>query len=473
VAGRWTAVIFGRKSGAAGGTAGLVRFQAATQAAAAFGSLSTSSLTLPAGGSGAFTFFASTPAAAGDAAGSITLNSGHGGTSIPVTLRSFIDAAGAGTFSGTVTGGNGRATNAAGNGQIKYYEFTVPAGQPDVSAQVALANDAADETDGYLVDPDGQVVGYGSNYLATDFDPSSGSFLFTPSRRMNVYAASALPGTWTLIIVFDTPVVGNELSDSYSGKVSLTAGMQVTDTGGLPDSAGTTLTRGQSTNYNLKIENTGSAPEDVFLDARLNRSAVVTLPLLNGSSKFPLPLTGADFPAEWVVPTQTTQVNVTAKGSRPVVFTYQPFLGDPETYVSSRKPADSQASSFTANNPPTDPVVPGGWFAVPNEREAGGFGTKPAPKGSVNIGVTATTKEFDPAVSSSVGDFWLGAVGGNGGFALFQINPGQTGVITVTITPAGPAGPVSGNLYIDDFVPATQDSGSEIHAIPYSYTVGP
>jgi hypothetical protein len=472
VAGRWTAVIFSRKSGRAGGTAGLVRFQAATQVAASFGSLSPSSLALPAGGSGVFTFSASTPASAGDAAGSITLNSGHGGTSIPVTLRSFVDAAGNGTFSGTATGGNGRATNAAGNGQIKYYEFTVPAGQPDVSAQVALANDPTDETDGYLVDPDGQVVGYGSNYLATDFDPTSGQFLFTPSRQMNVNADNAIPGTWTLIIVFDTPVVGNELSDTYTGQVSLTSGVQVTDTGGLPRN-GTPLTRGQSKNYDIKIENTGSAPEDFFLDARLDSSAVVALPLLNGTSKFPLPLTGADFPAEWVVPTQTTQVHVTAKGSGPVVFTYQPFLGDPLTYVATKKPSASQASSFTANNPPTHPVVPGGWFAVPNETAANGFGTKPAPKGRVNIGVTATTKEFDPAISSSVGDFWLGAVGQGAGFELFQINPGQTGVITVTITPEGPAGLVSGNLYVDDFVPATQDSGSEIHAIPYSYTVSP
>jgi hypothetical protein len=43
----------------------------------------------------------------------------------------------------------------------------------------------------------------------------------------------------------------------------------------------------------------------------------------------------------------------------------------------------------------------------------------------------------------------------------------------VTITPtASPGTAVVGNLYIDDFVPATQDAGSELLAVPNAYTVG-
>jgi hypothetical protein len=474
-AGRWTAVIFSRESGKNGGTAGTVHFQASTQNFASFGSLSPSSLSLAAGQSGTFTFTAKTPASPGDVSGSVVLNSGHTPTSIPVTLRTTINAAGTGAFSGSVTGGNGRATNAAGNGQIAYYEFSVPSGQPDVSAEATLANDPKDETDGYLVNPDGQVVGYGSNYLITGEDQLTGELNFAHEHQMSVYADSAMAGTWTLIIVFDNPVDGNELADSYTGKVSLTAGASAA-TGGLPDDSSVVLPQNQSQTYHVSVTNNGAEPEDFYLDARLNATEVTSLPLLNSSSTIPLPLTGADFPAEWLVPTQTTQVNVTAQGNngQPVVFTYSPFLGDPQTYVSSPAPSASQSSSFTANQAGTDPVVPGGWFAIPNETAPNGFGATPAPPGSVQIGVSATTKEFDPAVSTSVGDFWQEAVDPNApGFDLFRINPGQTGVIDVTVTPeAAPGTVVSGNLYVNDFVPAVQDAGSEITAIPYSYTVG-
>ncbi len=44
----------------------------------------------------------------------------------------------------------------------------------------------------------------------------------------------------------------------------------------------------------------------------------------------------------------------------------------------------------------------------------------------------------------------------------------------MTITPEDTPGTVvSGTRYIDDFVSATQDSGSEVVAIPYAYTIGP
>jgi hypothetical protein len=64
------------------------------------------------------------------------------------------------------------------------------------------------------------------------------------------------------------------------------------------------------------------------------------------------------------------------------------------------------------------------------------------------------------------------------GFSPVTILPGQTGVITVTITPSGTPGTVvSGNLYVDDYVtgvpPYGETTGNELAAIPYSYTVGP
>jgi hypothetical protein len=56
-------------------------------------------------------------------------------------------------------------------------------------------------------------------------------------------------------------------------------------------------------------------------------------------------------------------------------------------------------------------------------------------------------------------------------------DPGQSGTIDVTITPAGPAGTViSGNLYVDTFLaavpPYDETTGDETAAFPYTYTIG-
>ena len=105
----------------------------------------------------------------------MVLNAGHGATSIPVTLRSLVNVARGGAFSGTLTGGNGRPDSPA-NGQIQYYEFNVPAGQASLSASVKIANDRANQVNGYFINPQGQTAGYGSNYLAVN-----NSNVFAPS----------------------------------------------------------------------------------------------------------------------------------------------------------------------------------------------------------------------------------------------------------------------------------------------------
>jgi hypothetical protein len=93
--------------------------------------------------------------------------------------------------------------------------------------------------------------------------------------------------------------------------------------------------------------------------------------------------------------------------------------------------------------------------------------------------MTAQTKAFDPNMRSTTSDLWLAAVGtsARGSRAPLTINPGQSAVIQVTITPSGLNGTVvSGTLYVDDLTygvpPYGQVSGDELAAIPYTYTIG-
>jgi hypothetical protein len=466
VAGQWTAVIFAIQSGVNDGTTGKVPFEATTQKYVSFGQLSTSSLSLAAGASGTFTFSARTPARPGDASGSVVLNAGHGATSIPVTLRSLVNVGHNGAFSGTLTGGNGRP-DAPANGQVQYYEFNVPVNTASLSAHVSIANDAADQVNGYFINPQGQTEGYGSNYLAT----STG---FTPGRSMSINTVAPFPGRWTFIVDFNQPVVGNEISEPYSGNIQLNAGGVSESSGGLPDSAHTTLAAGSTHTYQVKIHNGSVAPEDFFLDPRLTASATESLlPAVSNPITLPLPATGT--PQEWLVPTQSSSVTITASdATAPVTFDAGSFLGDPDLFSQlptggSNDPAPVVFSGFGGT------VTSGGWDAVPALATIDGY-TAPAPSGAtVDLNATAQTQEFDTSMTSTVGDFWLESVDPTASFSLFAINPGQTRTITVTVTVPASAtagSVVTGDVYVDTIAPFVQDAGSEVAAIPYTYTVG-
>src|SRR5262249_25030292 len=127
----------------------------------------------------------------------------------------------------------------------------------------------------------------------------------------------------------------------------------------------------------------------------------------------------------------------------------------------------------------------------------------PAPAGSLNVSASAFGNLFDPAITTSTGDFWQvgvdpaampaqAALAKAAGVRLLAANradagpnaspavdpgplvpnPGQTGTIMVTITPTGPEGTiVTGHLYIDT-VDLFTDGGQELISLPYQYTVG-
>jgi hypothetical protein len=461
VPGTWTGVIFGDVQ-ADGGTNGTVPWQVSTQQFTQFGSVSPGSIFLAPGQSRTVQVTDTTPATPGDASGSVVVTSSAGGfdrfmgpesNSIPVTLRSMVDVAHGGAFNGVLTGGNGRPP---GEGQVDYYEFNVGAGVHNITANVSLTNDVADTVGSYLVSPDGDALGFAQNNLNG-----------TNGLSLTAYTLNPTPGTWTLVVEFAEPVVGDEISQPFSGNIKFN-NVSVS-AAGLPDSASTTLAAGAPVTIPVSITNNGAAPEAFFIDARLNKTTSLPLAALFGDT-FSLPLSTGE--PEWFVPTQTSSVQTASLASLPIMEDWGVAQGDPDLFTST---GTAVSGSFT---PTGGTAQPGVWFAGPDE--IGPYPAGGAPAGTVSSSMTATTKAFDPAVTTAGGDIWLAAVNGLAQFSSFSpviINPGQTTIINVTITPSAPAGTViSGQLYIDDYEPSVppfaQTTGDELAALPYSYTVG-
>jgi hypothetical protein len=390
---------------------------------------------------------------------------------VPVTLRGLLapGTRSAATFSGVLTGGNGRGQ---GDGQVASYSFVVPSGGPvmlrDLDADVVLRNDPENQVSAYLVAPGGQTMGYGSNFLTTAFN-SSGVPVESPRRQLSLYTSDPISGVWTLVIDFTAPVPGNELADPFTGQIRFNSVRWTR--GGLPDGRSAKLGPGRSYAYRIKLDNTGAAPEDVFLDARLPRLARYLLQPQDQVSGVSLPLAGRADPPEWIVPTMTHSVSVSASSASPVMFDFGPFPGDPD----EESPAGRAVTAgFPIGRLPS-PVSQGLWFAMPSELGPYGAGGARAVKAGLTM--SATTEEFDTTTSSPQGDFWhfgVASLAGSASYNLFTVNPGQTRTLTLTIKPAGKAGTVvRGILYVDDFADSLQFlSGSQLVAIPYEYRIG-
>ncbi|HEY6792085.1 MAG TPA: hypothetical protein VI365_32705, partial [Trebonia sp.] len=464
-AGTWTAVIWTPSNARYFGP---VQFSYTTEDFHTAGSVWPGSRTLAPGQSGTFrvTVTAGQP---GDESFSLHLGTGTGSSTdgaIPIVLRALvpISSSGSGSFAGTLTGGadsgapggGGPSTGTAGGGQELTYQFYVPPGEPSLNVGIQL-RDSDYVLNGTLVAPFDQ----GLDLQSTTNNANS------PGGTLQFFRRTPVPGLWTVSLVMLGAIDGAHLSEPFAGTVSFTA--PSVKASGLPDSPRTVLPAGQPATATISVANTGNIAKDYFADPRLNRQAAVSLlgtDTVGGTSftqanlAVPLPVPGNANP-HFLVPTDTTKLVTTAHGTLPLVMDVNSDDNDPEVLAVSS--GNNAVATFT-----TPEAAPGQeWIGIDPQ------GPFSAPvSGTANVGMVATTNAFDSAITSSTGDAWALSFNAQAAYTPLTLAPGQSGTITITITPNAPRGTVvSGFIAVDTFNKATS-SGDEIINIPYTYTVG-
>jgi hypothetical protein len=448
VAGTWTALIYGLHTTA--GFNGPVNFEFKTTKYTNFGSVS-GALTLAPGQTGTLHVNARTPAKPGDLAAAVEVDTASQHFAVPLVLRSLVPNNGHGTFAGILQGGNGRG---GGPAQTNTFRFDVPSGKKNVALSVTLQGSPNSPTTGYLVSPDGQIVGQATNVLSVDQNGRPSEF----GQSLQVYKRNPAAGRWELVVLFANSVSGTTTQQPFSGRLQFNT-VNVTSTG-VPTSAKTVLPAGKPAMVTVQVHNTGAATSSFYVDAR--STAMSDLQLIPNGTASNVPL-APSATLGYLVPTDSTQVTGITSGSVPVSADLAPNTGEPEnlafpgpgniSVVTDRSPVLSQGLWLLE----ADPIGP---FNSPNA-------------GTVNFAAVAHTQAFDPAVTSSTGDHWLaGVLAQPPAFTPVSVDPGGQGTITVTITPSGaPGSVVSGFLYVDDTT-VSNAAGDELIAIPYTYTIG-
>jgi hypothetical protein len=476
IAGTWTAIFAASQAFDFNGP---VAWEASTANFTTHGSVSPSSFSIAPGKSK--TVKVSTPMGSnpGDVSSSLQLVAGGHTTSIPVTARTVLPPYND-TFKGTITGGNGRA--AGGVAQSNVYYLDVPKGKKDLSIGVTFP-DGGMIVNGFLTAPDGQVYSYQTNVNAEE------DALF---NGFQIYRRNPQAGRWTFSMEVTNPVSGAETSQPFVGRVRYNT-VQISAPA-LPNSAKTKLAAGVPVTVPVKIKNTGVIPLTYFADGRLNATGTIPLAELSGNSTVQLPVAPGITPF-WLVPSEASQLSVIANADQPVTLDVFYASGEPDR---ASNPLTIAGVLFNATQ-----VSPGEWGS--DIGQTGPF-AGPAPTGSASVAATAFGKLFDPAVTSSTGDFWQAGLAPSADVAATKVlrtqgfrtpwtvtssvksgkaagvkaavsgppvdlPPGATTTIMVTITPSGTAGSVvKGHLYIDTLNEFSA-SGDELIDLPYQYTI--
>ncbi len=484
--GTWTAVLYTpTKAAAVAGQpqpfTGNVILNATTQNAVAEGSVSPSSLTLGPGQTGYAQLRTHIDGTKGDTAENVTVSAPGQQSSVPVVLRPVIPVSGGkGTFTGTINGGNARALAPT---QTNTYSFNVPKGEKDLNVGVHLSSDPNVLIEGALIDPDGETVDVDTN--ATSVNSTTGVVTSGPDLQLVQNAPEH--GQWRFVLIVVDPVSGAEVSQNFTGTIGFN---EAKVSSNLPSSTSTTLAAGQASSFSVSYTNPGSVAEPVQADPRLQASTNVALASLSGTNTITLPVSVTNLGDEpfYLVPPGTSQLTVAATSSTPAQLELNGPLGEPDVFGDL---GAAQAGNLTSVARVTEAggrhqVARGLWGTF--VQQIGPFTDAGAPAGTSTLAATAVTQPLDPAVTSAAGDPYAPAFTGQAPTGTpVNVNPGQTGSLKVTITPAGKSGTVvHGVLYLVTSaftgsglvgnaaaggLGAVDTSGDVLAAVPYTYTI--
>jgi Subtilase family len=450
-AGTWTAAIWTLKNVSA--YSGEVRFDYFTQRFESAGTVTPAAQTLAPGETAGFTVSLDSSPEAGDRTASLRLSTGgENDGALPVVVRSLVPTNDSGgSFGGLLTGG-------ATLGQQFTYQFDVPAGMPLLDLAVSL-RDPSYPVYGFLVDPSGQPLDVQSTITG---QTAGGVRVF--GRNMQFFEKTPAAGRWTAIVWLNQgldAVNADNITEPFSGRIGFQPVPVVAS--GLPSSESTVLAGGRPATAAIQVTNSGNSAKDFFVDPRLSEKAFLQV-LGYQNIDVPLPLSLAAQPY-FVVPPNSDLFEVVAQSTVPLQMEVSQSFGDPDVLGT---PLGGNFNLAMASAPE---LAPARWFAIPEGQgpfPAGGIGAA-----TVTLSGAVNTNAFDSAVASSTGNAWFqAAIDNTAPYRPLRLAPGQTGTITVTITPDAPTGTVVDGFVEVETINNFTSSGDEIVSLPYRYTVG-
>ncbi len=180
------------------------------------------------------------------------------------------------------------------------------------------------------------------------------------------------------------------------------------------------------------------------------------------------------YPTFWV-PSHTTKLTMAVRSQVPLLLAMGYTNPEASGYVGPPDPVYQSASSgdpAARVSAQASELTPSLWACYADPR--GPFKAKGVRLGaSATCAASSVTDQFDMTMAPSTGDFWLRAmVPGAPAYRPLVLQPGQSGQITLTITPtARPRTKVSGFVSVESWDPQTTES-EEIVDVPYTYRVG-
>ena len=459
--GVWTAAIWTRPIGVFGSYTGTVQFSWSAERYATIATISPASLDLAPGATKTLSVDYFMPPEPGDTAAAIRFAPADSAgaeplPAIPLLLRTLIPLnADGGAFTGTLTGGNGRA----GAGPTTTYAFDVPSGVNDLSLTLEIADNGY-LLEGVLVDPNGMQVSVEGN-----LDPFG-----DPQYAMQLFHASPQPGRWRFVLLQNYTSSGNQTSLPFTARIGFNVAQYAAT---LPNDPTVKLSASDGpVSVPVEFVNTGAATLAYFTDARLARSVATALPPAPFACS-PGTTTLPGYCAFYTVPTEVTNIQFGAASNRGITMdAYNDVgydvggTGNPDLYAKYLAKDTVQASLSV-------PEVPFGlWAVVPSP--IGPYGASGASTATISTTAVATMKPFDAAVTSTSGDIWADLTLGTSTYNPLVLSPGELGRITLTITPdpkkVGKT--ITGMVFLDTYN-SFVGTGDEVIALPYAYTIAP